>query len=95
MNKMSTLISSAILSGLLAGTVAHAQDNSAAKKDEHVAAGKNACNGKEMGEKNSCKGQEAAADQMKKKKKKSEKNSCKNSCGAEKKQEAVTTEQSK
>jgi hypothetical protein len=76
--KLSALLSTAIVSGLLAAQVAHADDADATKgaKDQ-VAAEKNSCKGQKAGDKNSCKGQMKHKKEMKKK----DKNSCKNGCG--------------
>lgn len=101
-NKLSTLITTAILSGLLAHSTAGAEEagktsDSANKamaeknscKGKNSCAGKNGCAGKneEEDDKNSCKGKV-------KKKKSAAKNSCKNGC-AQKEESETTGEQKK
>lgn len=79
MNKtLSTLLTSAILTGLMAAQTSHAEDkNQVSSTGDQMTAEKNGCKGQNSADKNSCKG---TAD-MKKKKKKGDKNSCKNGCG--------------
>ena len=83
-NKLSALLSTAIVSGLLAAQVAKAEDASAPKSNEAVAAEKNNCKGHKGAEKNNCKA-------MKAEKKKGDKNSCKNGCGEAKDQKKDET----
>lgn len=85
-NKLSTLLTTAIVTGFLAGQVAKAEDAAAQNSGDKVTAEKNTC----KGEKNSCKGHTDS-----KKKKKSDKNSCKNGCGEAKDKESTKKEESK
>lgn len=78
-NKLSTLLSTAILTGLLATQVAGADDKTSQKSGDQMAAEKNTCKGQAPADKNSCKGSKKEM-----KKKKVDKNSCKNGCGEEK-----------
>lgn len=81
-NKSSALFASAIITGLLAGSVAMAdnaeQETQPGDKQE-MSGTKNSCSGKTAGEKNSCAGKK----DKKSKAKKDAKNSCggKNGCG--------------
>lgn len=70
MNKFTTLLTAAVVTGLM-GSVAQADHHEGDKKDE-----------KAVAEKASCKGMKADANKCKgmKKKKKGDKNSCKNGC---------------
>lgn len=89
MNKtLSTLLTSAILTGLMAAHTANAEETKAPAQGDQVSAEKNACKGHD---KNSCKGNA----EMKKKKKKGDKNSCKNGCGEAKKDETKKEEPKK
>ncbi|PIS11594.1 MAG: hypothetical protein COT73_03135 [Bdellovibrio sp. CG10_big_fil_rev_8_21_14_0_10_47_8] len=72
-NKITALLTTAIVSGLMAASVARAEDAAGGHTGDKMAKEKNNCKGKVRNEKNSCKGQKA----MKKKK---DKNSCKNGC---------------
>lgn len=74
-NKLSALLTTAIVTGLLATQVAKAEDTNPKGSGDQMAAEKNSCKGQKAADKNSCKGQK----DMKKKKK--DKNSCKNGCG--------------
>lgn len=76
-NKLSTLLTAAVVTGLMAGSVVKAEDKSAEKQGDQMSAEKNSCKGMKTDDKNSCKGQKS----MKKKK---DKNSCKNGCGENK-----------
>ncbi len=84
-NKLSALLTTAIVTGFLAGQVAKAEDAAAQNSGEKVTAEKNTC----KGEKNTCKGHSDS------KKKKSDKNSCKNGCGEAKDKESAKKEESK
>lgn len=73
-SKLTGLLTSAIVTGLMAAQIAKAEEPTA-KTGDAAAVEKNGCKGEKSGEKNSCKGMKDS------KKKKKEKNSCKNSCG--------------
>mgnify|MGYP000923095381 CR=1 FL=1 len=74
--KLTGLLTAAIVTGLIAGNVARAEEPTGDKSgDAKMAADKNSCKGQK--DKNSCKGQQT-------KKKKKDKNSCKNGCGENK-----------
>lgn len=88
-NKLSAMLTTAIVSGLLATQTAMAEDASTAKAGDQMAAEKNSCKGQMAAEKNSCKGHK---DMTKKKK---DKNSCKNGCGESKENKTETKEESK
>lgn len=89
-NKLSALLTTAIVTGLLATQVAKAEDATAQKSGDQINAEKNSCKGMKTDDKNSCKGMKD-----KKKKKKSDKNSCKNGCGEAKDKKGDTKEESK
>lgn len=77
-NKLSALLTTAIVTGLLATQVAKAEEATTNKTSgDQMAAEKNSCKGMKADDKNSCKGMKKDA----KKKKKMDKNSCKNGCG--------------
>lgn len=90
--KLSALLTTAIVTGLLATQVAKAED-SAPKSNDHMAAEKNGCKGMKDDDKNSCKSMKAddknscKGTKDAKKKKKADKNSCKNGCGEAKTQQ--------
>ena len=88
-NKLSALLTTAIVSGLLATQVAKAEEASTQNTGDQVTAEKNSCKGQSASDKNSCKGQK----DMKKKKK--DKNSCKNGCGEAKHKKTETKEEEK
>lgn len=88
-NKLSALLTTAIVTGLLATQAAKAEDTGTQKAGDQMAAEKNSCKGQKATDKNSCKGQK----DMKKKKK--DKNSCKNGCGEAKDKKDDTKEESK
>lgn len=91
--KLSALLTTAIVTGLLASQTVRAEDTATQKAGDQPAVEKNKCKGHaDKEDKNSCKGQKA-----KKKKKKGEKNSCKNGCGEskDKKDSKETTEEKK
>lgn len=73
--KFASVLTAAVISGLLAGSIALAESAKTESKDATMSADKNGCKGMAGDDKNSCKGQ------MMKKKKKNDKNSCKNGCG--------------
>lgn len=75
-SKSAAILSLAIMSGLLTGSLSQAEDMQ--NKAGDISAGKNGCNGQAP----------AAAPNVVKKKTNADKNSCKNSCGAEKKADA-------
>lgn len=81
MNKtFSALLTSAIMTGLIAAQTAKAEESTTQKPaGDQMSAEKNGCKGQKADDKNSCKGH---ADM--KKKKKVDKNSCKNGCGESK-----------
>ena len=77
-NKLTTLLAGAVITGLIAGSVAKAEDtvgNSQSGQDQQVSGDKNNCKGK-VKSKDSCTGKAAMAN------KKKDKNSCsgKNGC---------------
>lgn len=77
-NKLTGLLTTAIITGLMAGSVASAEDKTTEGSDKSkVSADKNACKGHSTMDKNGCKGESM-------KKKKADKNSCKNGCGESK-----------
>lgn len=75
--KVSTLLTAAIVTGMLASHVVRAEEHDAKSGDTATAAEKNSCKGQAADDKNSCK----AHKKMKMKKKMKDKNSCKNGCG--------------
>lgn len=81
--KLSALLTTAIVTGLLATQAAKADDTGAQKTGDQMAAEKNGCKGQKATDKNTCKG---TKDKMTKKK--SDKNSCKNGCGEAKEKKA-------
>jgi hypothetical protein len=81
-NKLSALLATAVVTGLMASQVVRAED-APAKSGDQATAEKNSCKGAKH-DKNGCKGAKA-------KDKKHDKNSCKNGCGEAKK----TTEEGK
>lgn len=88
--KFTSILTAAVISGLMAGSIAHAEGSKAESKDSTMSADKNSCKSMTGNDKNSCKGQ------MMKKKKKNDKNSCKNGCGeAKEKTEAPHDEMKK
>lgn len=72
-NKLTGLLTTAILTGLMASTAAQAEDKPANASGDMKAAEKNHCKG-HANDKNGCKGETA-------KKKSKDKNACKNGCG--------------
>lgn len=82
-NKLNTLLTGAIISGLLAVNTAKAEGTSTPKSNDQMSAEKNGCQNKTAPEKNGCKQEDA-------KKKKKDKNSCKNGCGEAKDAPAKT-----
>ena len=77
--RLSALLTTAIVSGLLAAPAAKAEDSAQAGADNTMSADKHSCKGEASGDKHSCKGQKTA--KAKKMDKKADKNSCKNGCG--------------
>lgn len=74
--RLTSLLTTAIITGLLSSQTAHAEDTGASKASgDQMAVEKNSCKGHKAEDKNSCKSMNG----MKKKKK--DKNSCKNGCG--------------
>lgn len=76
-NKLSALLTTAIVSGLIAAQAAKAEDSSTKASGDQMAAEKNNCKSMKSDDKNSCQGMKKDT----KKKKKTDKNSCKNGCG--------------
>ena len=81
---MTTLLTSAIVTGLIGFSVAQAEEKAAEQKGDKVATEKQSC----KGEKSSCGGKNGCSCKDKKdckdhKMKKGDKNSCKNGCGGE------------
>ncbi len=75
-NKLFSLLTTAIVTGLLASQVAKSEETSTVKgSEDQMSTGKNSCKGMKVEDKNSCKAIKN------KKQKKLDKNSCKNGCG--------------
>ncbi len=88
--KFTSVLTAAVVSGLMVSSIAHAEGSKAESKDATMSADKNRCKGKMADDKNSCKGK------VVKKNKKNDKNSCKNGCGeAKEKTEGSKVEEKK
>ena len=74
-SKLPMLLTTALVTGLLAAQVAKAEDTHTKNTGDKMSAEKNGCKGMKKEHKNSCKGKK------KEHLKKDDKNSCKNGCG--------------
>lgn len=88
-NRISTILTAAVVTGLMASQFAQAEDKTAEGQGDKMATEKNSCKGKKVEDKNSCKGQKDM------KAKKTDKNSCKNGCSEAKKKDAAKKEDTK
>lgn len=92
--KLSALLTSTIVTGLLSSGALKAQDaDSKTMSNDEMSSGKNGCKGMSASDKNSCKGKKKEDELLKKKKKMKDKNSCKNGCGEAKNKSAEESNQ--